>query len=63
MKFEKLEFEKLEVELLFFDCFDIFGFSKTCLLLCLIQSKGLDGLDRVEETKLVCAISRKCVVS
>ena len=32
---------------------------ETCCLLYLVQIEGWDGLTRIEETKLVCAISKK----
>ena len=43
-------------------CFNLFGgFRKYVFLLILVQAKGWDGLYRKEETKLVCAISRKLI--
>ena len=46
---------------LLFVTFEIVGFPKTCFLLSLMKIKGWGGPYRIEETKLVCAISRKLV--
>ena len=39
----------------------IFEIMKTWFLLFLVQTGGWDGLWRIQETKLVCAISRKII--
>ena len=40
---------------------DMFELLKTSFLSFVVQIKGRCALYRIEETKLVCAISRKCV--
>ena len=55
-------FKNIWLFLLFFFNFEMFEVSKTCFLLFWVQLKGWYALYRIEETELVCAISRKLII-